>query len=117
MALLRSQAMGRVVVSVQALPAVVPVGFAVGDDHLVFRAATGSPLDAATRDAVVAFEVDHVGERGECWSVLVVGRSSAARDAGPPGAAAVPAMPWEDPAAGHYVRLPLQLVTGWRLRR
>jgi nitroimidazol reductase NimA-like FMN-containing flavoprotein (pyridoxamine 5'-phosphate oxidase superfamily) len=117
-ALLRSRAVGRVAVSVQALPAVMPVAFAVGDDHLVFRAATGSPLDAATADAVVAFQVDHVGERtGECWSVLVVGRCSAVRDDSVVVAGAVPVMPWEDPAASHYVRLPLQLVTGWRFRR
>jgi nitroimidazol reductase NimA-like FMN-containing flavoprotein (pyridoxamine 5'-phosphate oxidase superfamily) len=72
--LLRTAAIGRVGLSSAALPSVLPVNFRLVGDRILFRTGWGSKLDAATRNAVVAFEVDdfdvvdHTG-----WSVLVVG--------------------------------------------
>jgi nitroimidazol reductase NimA-like FMN-containing flavoprotein (pyridoxamine 5'-phosphate oxidase superfamily) len=78
---LRSAVMGRVGISVHALPEVLPVNFAMLGDAIVFRSAQGSPLSQASRNAVVAFEVDGVHPAGGSgWSVLVVGRSSEVTD-------------------------------------
>ena len=70
--LLTQAGVGRLAVSVGALPAVVPVAFAVVADVVVFPATVGSDLEAAVRNTVVAFEVDDVGPAGG-WSVLVTG--------------------------------------------
>lgn len=72
--LLGSSTLGRVAVTVGALPTILPVNFRLVDDQVVFRTGVGSKLDAATRGEVVAFEVDgidpveHTG-----WSVVVTG--------------------------------------------
>ncbi|HUR09607.1 MAG TPA: pyridoxamine 5'-phosphate oxidase family protein [Nonomuraea sp.] len=74
MRLLPSCPIGRIVFTDRALPAVQPVNFCLDGDDIVIRTAAGSKLAAATRRAVVAFEVDdfHPAERTG-WSVTVVG--------------------------------------------
>jgi len=79
--LLGRSSIGRVAVSVGAVPAVFPVNFALLDRAIVFWTSTGTKLDAAMRNAVVAFEVDEVDavcRKG--WSVLVVGIADELRD-------------------------------------
>lgn len=79
--LLRSSDVGRVGVSMGALPAIFPVNYAVVDDRIVFRTAPGSKLSAATDRAVVAFEVDDYERTTRSgWSVLVVGRCEVVHD-------------------------------------
>lgn len=74
LALLSTSTLGRLGVSSGALPTVLPVNFRLVDDQIVIRTGTGTKLDAATRNAVVAFEADeldpveHTG-----WSVVVTG--------------------------------------------
>lgn len=74
--LLAGEHLGRVALSIGALPAIFPVNFVYADGEILFRTAEGAKLTAATAGAVVAFEVDrsdspdHTG-----WSVMVVGRS------------------------------------------
>jgi nitroimidazol reductase NimA-like FMN-containing flavoprotein (pyridoxamine 5'-phosphate oxidase superfamily) len=72
--LLEDARLGRVGCTAGALPIVLPVNFRLVDDQIVFRTAVGTKLDAATDNAVVAFEVDHFDpmEHGG-WSVLVTG--------------------------------------------
>jgi nitroimidazol reductase NimA-like FMN-containing flavoprotein (pyridoxamine 5'-phosphate oxidase superfamily) len=74
--LLRSSTIGRLGVTIDALPAVLPVNFVIDRGAIVFRIAPGSRIDAATADEVVAFEVDghyeHDGT-GSTWSVLIRG--------------------------------------------
>src|SRR5262245_3605036 len=48
--------LGRIAVNVGALPAILPVHFALDGEHVVFSIGAGTTLDRATRDAVVAFE-------------------------------------------------------------
>jgi uncharacterized protein len=72
--LLATATIGRVGLSSAALPSVLPVNFRLVDDRVLFRTGRGSKLDAATRNAVVAFEVDDfdlVENTG--WSVVVTG--------------------------------------------
>jgi nitroimidazol reductase NimA-like FMN-containing flavoprotein (pyridoxamine 5'-phosphate oxidase superfamily) len=80
-ALLRGGAVGRVGVTMGAMPAIFPVNYAVLDGAVVFRTAPGSKLSAAASDAVVAFEVDDYDRADRSgWSVLVVGRSEVVHD-------------------------------------
>ncbi len=74
MALLGEGGVGRVAVSIGAVPAVFPVNYAILDGEVVFRTARGTGLHAAVQHAVVAFEVDDLDPLDqEGWSVLVVG--------------------------------------------
>src|SRR5690606_10684839 len=74
MRLLASASLGRLGITTGALPTVLPVNFRLVGDQIVFRTGSGTKLDAATDNAVVAFEVDdmdpvwHTG-----WSVVVTG--------------------------------------------
>lgn len=78
--LLSASGVGRVAVSTQDGPAVVPVNYEVVDEEIAFRTAPDS-VPAAAVGSEVAFEVDHVDEalsRG--WSVLVVGPARVVTD-------------------------------------
>jgi hypothetical protein len=66
--------LGRIAVTVGALPAIFPVNYALWGYDIVFRTTPGTKLDAAVSKAVVAFEVDgHDAVTHTGWSVLVVG--------------------------------------------
>ncbi|WP_035792162.1 pyridoxamine 5'-phosphate oxidase family protein [Kitasatospora mediocidica] len=73
--LLADMSVGRVVYTVRALPAVLPVRFRLdGDGSLLLRAPAGSEVPRAVHDAVIAFEVGEVsGADGAGWSVTVLG--------------------------------------------
>ncbi len=78
--LLDTERLGRIALSVAALPSVVPVFYRVVDDRIVLGVEDRS-LFAALSDNIVAFEVDHVDQETKVgWTVLVVGRSSPAPD-------------------------------------
>lgn len=67
---------GRVAVSVGALPAIFPVNYAMRGEDVVFRTTPGTKLAAAVRNTVIAFEVDDADRMSHTgWSVLVVGPS------------------------------------------
>ncbi len=72
---------GRVGVTIGAMPAIFPVNYRVIDGAIVFRTSPGSKLSAAAAGAVVAFEVDDyqlVDRSG--WSVLAVGSAEVVHD-------------------------------------
>jgi nitroimidazol reductase NimA-like FMN-containing flavoprotein (pyridoxamine 5'-phosphate oxidase superfamily) len=79
--LLATAEVGRVGVTIAALPAIFPVNFRLVDGAILFRTGPGTKMSAATDGAVVAFEADdyEAGERTG-WSVLVVGRSEVIHD-------------------------------------
>jgi nitroimidazol reductase NimA-like FMN-containing flavoprotein (pyridoxamine 5'-phosphate oxidase superfamily) len=75
--LLATAVVGRVGVSVRALPVILPVGYVVAGERVVFRTAPGTKLDAAVHRSVVAFETDRYDPAGDWgWSVLVQGVAS-----------------------------------------
>jgi uncharacterized protein len=77
LSLLSSVRVGRVGVSIGALPAIMPVNFLVLGEAIVFRTVPGTKLDAATAHAVVAFETDDYAPDGAWgWSVLIQGVAS-----------------------------------------
>ncbi len=115
--LLERSRVGRVGITVDALPVILPVNFCVLDDAVHFATVPGTKLDAATREAVVAFQGDAYAPDGSAgWSVLAVGRCSRVTD--PSDVArfrrrAVPAWPQGD-RADNVVRIELTNVTGRR---
>ena len=56
--LLAQAPLGRVGLTSGALPVILPVNFLLQEDHILVRTGRGTKLDAATRNAVVAFEAD-----------------------------------------------------------
>ncbi len=84
---------GRIGISITALPVILPVNFALVGEKIVFRTIPRTKLDAAAVGAVVAFEVDSYSPDGTSgWSVLVQGRCSKITD--PAELAALEAIPW-----------------------
>lgn len=73
--LLAGMSVGRVVYTVGALPAVLPVRFRLDDDGSVLLRASARPeLSRAVDGAVIAFEAGEVsGVDGGGWSVTVLG--------------------------------------------
>jgi hypothetical protein len=73
---LRSASIGRVSLSVGALPRIIPCIYAVLDDSIVFRAEPGTPLAMAAGGTVVAFEAGELEPAtGEGWTVTIQGIS------------------------------------------
>ena len=107
---LESGSLGRVAVSVGAMPAIFPVIYQVVDDSVAFGATADTRLASATNGVVVAFEVDGVDEeREEGWSVLVVGT---ARQRRMPTSSAL----WRptDGQPSHDVFIPIERISGRR---
>ena len=74
LALLGTATLGRVAVTTKALPTIVPVNFRFDGRDVLIRTGRGTKLDAATRNAVVAFETDEIEpERKVGWSVAITG--------------------------------------------
>ena len=74
--LVGSAGYGRIVYTVDALPAVWPVAFSRDGEELLFEVEAGGTLAEASRDSVLAFHADFVHrEDGYWWSVTMTGRS------------------------------------------
>jgi nitroimidazol reductase NimA-like FMN-containing flavoprotein (pyridoxamine 5'-phosphate oxidase superfamily) len=104
--------LGRVAVSIDALPVILPVMYRYRDGAIWFLTEEGTKMRAATANAVVAFEVDHLDDEGG-WSVLVIGQTREERD--PAILSSLRAAGLEAGAPGtrdHLVCIPTQRVTG-----
>lgn len=116
-ALLTTAEIGRVVISLGALPAALPVTYRVVDEAIVFRTSPGTKLTAAVDHAVVGFEVDELDPATRSgWSVLVVGTSRVVTDREELTKleqAGVRSWLAEDPS--HYVKIDMQRISGRRL--
>ena len=83
--LLSASSVGRLAVTMGALPVILPVNFLLDGDRVLIRTTSGTKLDAATRNAVVAFEVDDVDPIAHSgWSVCVTGMARDVTDRGRP---------------------------------
>jgi nitroimidazol reductase NimA-like FMN-containing flavoprotein (pyridoxamine 5'-phosphate oxidase superfamily) len=117
---LASVSLGRIGLSIDALPAVLPVHFVMHDGAILIRTAAGSKLDAATRDAVVALEVDGIDEEhSSSWSVLVQGVATGIVDPiERQRAYGAELQSWSlAESADHFVRIELTNVSGRRTIR
>jgi uncharacterized protein len=80
--LMASVPVGRIIYTRQAMPAVELVNFALDHDDIIIRTDRSGKLAAATRGAVVAFEVDRLDPADHTgWSVTVIGQSREVTDA------------------------------------
>jgi hypothetical protein len=72
LSLLPHVGVGRVGVSIGALPAIVPVNFAQVDDRVLFPVSDRDGLGVGTFGAVVAFEIDGFDdEESLLWTVMI----------------------------------------------
>ena len=115
--LLVSERVGRVGVTIGGLPVILPVNFAYVDGDVVFRTGEGTKLQAATRSAVVAFEVDaYDSTEQEGWSVLLIGRASAVTDERERAELDRRGItPWASGPRPRYVRVRPEMITGRRI--
>lgn len=114
---LSSHGVGRIAVSTPQGPAIVPVGYAVVDDAIVFGTEPGAP-PAAAAGTEAAFEVDHIDEAlGEGWSVLVVGPAREVTDPEEARRLAEHARtgPWGAGEGGLWMRIDPAHITGRRI--
>ena len=117
--LLSHATVGRIGLSMGALPVILPVNFLVDDRRILIRTGSGTKLDAALHDAVVAFEVDHIDpfEHGG-WSVCVTGVAREVHDRDDLARiAALPLAHWTPNGLGHVMEVSTDLVSGRRIVR
>jgi uncharacterized protein len=115
--LLRQGEVGRVGLTLGAMPAIFPVNYAVIDGDIVFRTAPGSKLAAAADRTVVAFEVDDYDRHDRSgWSVLVLGQSEVVDDVDATyQALKARVKPWADGNRTSLVRIHPEFVSGRRI--
>lgn len=115
--LLSGARIGRIIFTDQALPAVQPVNFVLDGDAVLLRTTSGSKLDAAARNAIVAFEVDDIDcEFQHGWSVTVIGHAELVTD--PVEIGRLQTLPLHSWAAGeqsHFVRVQMEIIQGRRI--
>ena len=109
---------GRVGLSIRALPVVLPVNFTLLLDALVVCTSPGSKFEAACNRAIVAFEADGVElESRTGWSVLVQGRATVIdQPTELREGSGLSLAPWGNPDAESFVRIGLDVVSGRRVR-
>ncbi|MFD6654038.1 helix-turn-helix domain-containing protein [Streptomyces parvus] len=108
---------GRVALTLEDGPVVLPVNYQVLDGEVMFRTGDDSPL-AAAADTEIAFEADHFDDafsRG--WSVLIVGtvRPVADDDASQQLREAAFSTPWAGQEREHVMLLGARRITGRRI--
>lgn len=108
---------GRLVFTVNALPAVRPMNFALAEDEIVVRTAADGTIARRVHDTIVAFEVDDLDrDSASGWSVTVTGRATVITD--PARAAqyrALPLVPWAPGTRDQFVVITTELVEGLRI--
>jgi nitroimidazol reductase NimA-like FMN-containing flavoprotein (pyridoxamine 5'-phosphate oxidase superfamily) len=115
--LLESADLGRVAVSIGALPAVFPVNYRFVDGVVLFKTAEGTKLNAALRNSVVAFEVDAADRQyHEGWSVMAIGTAKEVGEAESARYATVSPRPWATGQRDRLIAIDVQFVSGRRIR-
>jgi uncharacterized protein len=115
--LLGDVGVGRVGITIGALPVVLPINYGVLDGDIVFATTDGTKLDAAVRNAVIAFEVDAIDELAQDgWSVLLVGTAHEVTDpATIDRISTIGVRPWVGGQRDRWVRIERSVVTGRRI--
>jgi len=115
--LLAEATVGRVALSHRALPMVLPVNFRLDGERILVGTGTGSKLDAAISDAVVAFEVDDIEPAARSgWSVVVTGMARVLDD--PAEVARLQdELPdrWAPRGGGNVISISTELMSGRRI--
>jgi len=117
--LLASVPVGRLIFTVDALPVVRPMNFAVADGLIVMRTAASTTAARKIHHTIVTFEADELDPATSSgWSVTVTGRATLITD---PAAIAryqaMPLVPWAPGVRDQFVTITTELVEGLRVRR
>ncbi len=99
--LLEEAAVGRVALTLDALPVIVPVAFTMAEGGIEFRVLADSRVADAVTDAVVAFQADGFDSSGQGWTVLAQGRAEPVGG----GSSGSPRRSGEEADADHHRRL------------
>ncbi len=116
LALLARSNLGRIAVTIGAVPAIFPVHYRLLEGQIVFSTGDGTKLHTASANTVVAFEVDEVNPAWTSgWSVLVVGVARELRD-DTAIALALDPVPnrWEPDVGAHVISILPAIVSGRR---
>jgi nitroimidazol reductase NimA-like FMN-containing flavoprotein (pyridoxamine 5'-phosphate oxidase superfamily) len=114
--LLSGAVVGRMVFTDGALPAVVPVTFAVDGDSVVCRTAGGSRLAQAADGGVLALEADELDvPRRSGWSVVATGIAEVVTDDDEARRLAGLVQPWAPGTHDVTIRLRATVLTGRRV--
>jgi nitroimidazol reductase NimA-like FMN-containing flavoprotein (pyridoxamine 5'-phosphate oxidase superfamily) len=112
--LLAGGVIGRIICTDGALPTAQPVNYVLDGEEIIFRTANGSKLAAATRNAVVAFQLDQFDTTTRTgWSVLGIGEAYEVID--PSRLAELADLqpdPWVRDHDAHTISIPLGILTG-----
>lgn len=118
MRLLAGVSFGRVVFSLDALPAIRPVNHLVDDGMVIIRSRLTSAISAAVRSndgVVVAYEADEIDPATRSgWSVVVTGRAYTINDSDAVARYQQLLQPWVN-HADTVVAIEPSIVTGLRL--
>jgi nitroimidazol reductase NimA-like FMN-containing flavoprotein (pyridoxamine 5'-phosphate oxidase superfamily) len=119
LALMATVPLGRIAFTEGALPAVQPVAFVLGDGEVFIPLHRGSRVAAASRGAVLAFEVDDFDTGARTgWNVTVVGASRVISDADEVDRLnRFGVQPWAPAEAHCYIGIQTRLVRGRRISR
>lgn len=117
MRLLGFTGVGRVAIVEAGQPMIFPINYLIDGEEVLFRTAPGSKLDAAVRNQMVVFEIDHADPMYHTgWSVIVAGH---AREVTDPDRRAeigeLPLRPWAPGKKDHIVAIAAERVTGRRI--
>lgn len=115
--LLEHTHLGRVGVTLGALPAIFPVNYTTRGGSIYFRCDRGTKFAAACRGAAVAFQIDAYDvQYHHGWSVLAVGLAEDVHD---PEATELRDVlelePWAPGPHDHLVRISPEFVSGRRI--
>ena len=115
--LLAKGAIGRIVFTDAAMPAVQPVTYLLDGEEIIFHAWNGSKL--ATRRPVLAFQADEIDPHARIgWSVVGVGQAYEVTNPDRlAGLAERQEAAWASAPMGHTIAIPLHHLTGHRLDR
>ena len=119
MRLLAGVKIGRLGVSTDSMPLVLPVTFVLDGTTVVFCSTPGTKLYLALEHAMVAFEADDVDpDLRFGWSVCIVGPARVLRDDEDlRRVRELGLYPWAELSDPSYIAVEPQLVTGRRVHR
>ena len=111
--LLSSARLGRIALTIRALPIILPVAVATMDSALVFRVGQGAISKAADMQQVVCFEADWAnGGLSVAWSVTAIGQLFTLRQPSDVARARqLDLVPWDDECQT-FVALKPQVLSG-----
>lgn len=112
---LTQQQTGRIAVVAPDGPHIIPVNYAVVDEHVIFRTGPATLLAAFAPQSVIAFEVEHTDDATRtAWSVVARGRVEIVHDSRQRELVrrVWEPVPWADGDRSLYLRLTVRTLSG-----